>query len=102
MRASASQGSASDYVEVHKKRLSIVYNLHDEDEALPVATAESGEVQEAEIPPHQVAESKPSSSIVKILLFVIMVILWSLLVFVLGARYGDSILPQWSVCSYTL
>ena len=98
MRASASQGSASDYVEVHKKRLSIVYNLHDEDEALPVAT----EVQEAEIPPHQVAESKPSSSIVKILLFVIMVIIWSLLVFVLGARYGDSILPQWSVCSYTL
>ena len=102
MRASASQGSASDYVEVHKKRLSIVYNLHDEDEALPVATAESGEVQEAEIPPHQVAESKSSSSIVKILLFVIMVIIWSRLVFVLGARYGDSILPQWSVCSYTL
>lgn len=97
-----SQGSAPEFVEVHKKRLSIVYNLHDEDEAVPVATAESGEVQEMEVPPRPVAEVKQSSSLVKILLFVIMVIIWSLLVFVLGARYGDSVLPQSSVCSYTL
>lgn len=79
-----------------------MYNYHDEDEAVPVAVAESGEVQETEIPPRPVMESKQSSSLVKILLFVIMVIIWSLLVFVLGARYGDIVLPQSSVCSYTL
>lgn len=79
-----------------------MYSFHDEDEAVPVAVAESGEVQEMEIPPRPVTESKQSSSLVKILLFVIMVIIWSLLVFVLGARYGDAVLPQSLVCSYTL